>query len=53
MQVTAGAAGMAGASVTIPRGLVAAQQEQDTSEGVGQECLCRMAPREADRADLF
>lgn len=34
MQVTAGAAGMAGASVATPRELVAAQQEQDTSEGV-------------------
>lgn len=36
MQVTAGAAGMAGASVATLRGLVAAQQEQDTSDGVGQ-----------------
>lgn len=32
---TAGAAGMAGASVTTLRGLVAAQQEQDTSDGLG------------------
>lgn len=44
---------MAGASVTTLKGPVAAQQEQDTSDGVGQECLCRMAPGEADRTDLL
>lgn len=40
MQVTAGAAGVAGASVTTLRGLVAAQQEQDTSDGVGCQSVC-------------
>lgn len=56
MKVTAGAAGMAGDSVITGStwSIDGCSAGMDTSDGVRQECLkCRMAQREADRADLF